>query len=172
MARRMKPKAEGAPTPNKSNVTDEVYQANLAEIMPLYADWQKAVEAAKSAQGAYRAALKKAKKDGCNADAIAAALKERKQDQDERKLFYRDMGRVLRLLGVPVGTQFSLLEETPSDPEVAGYEAAKSGVVNSDNPYPEGSNDHALWARGWDRYVTGQFTAAAPKAGGLGAAAA
>jgi len=36
-----------------------------------------------------------------------------------------------------------------SDAFEEGYNAAIDGLVPEDNPYPKGSEDHALWSKGF-----------------------
>lgn len=154
-----------------SNVTDETYDKHLNIILAAEADMAKATEEQKRLTAIYRTALKAAKKDGCNQQAIVAALQMRKKDQDDQRMLHRDMGRVLKLLGMPIGHQFDLFgQDVPlvdrsvdednattaadggSSLEMAynqGEAAGKAGISGLENPYGEGDDRRTPWANGW-----------------------
>lgn len=174
MARKLKDAGkQDAKVERKSNVPDEVYERHLGEIEAKHGEMAEAQEALASARGAYRAALKAAKKDGCNADAITDALKERKKDVDERKTHWRDVGRILRLMKSPLGTQFGLFEEAEAvtfmdikSAEAAGRKVGKAGGNLSDCPLREDHRFYSAWVSGYD---AGQAENAPKPTNGAGA---
>jgi hypothetical protein len=165
-------------------VPDATYKLHLEKIGALRGDMKRAQDALNAARGSYRAALKVAKQDGCNPDAIAAAFAERDKDQVERKMYFRDFGRALRLLGVPLGTQLNLFDgdatvaaiegDGPTTPEMAeqrGRIDCKAGVPNDANPFEPGTEQHQRWRIGWDLHAEGVYTAKNAPARGIGQSA-
>ena len=114
---------------------------------------------------------KAAKKLGMSADAITAAIAERKREPLERVQHFRKMARYLRLMGAPLGTQLTIFDEglektgltgeAPSDGNVVsfedgaayeqGYRAGKSGKSIGDGPYTEDSDTGVQWAAGYNK---------------------
>lgn len=181
---RTKPPASVTAQALAGNVPDDTYRIHLDALMQLRGDMKKRQEELNAARGAYRARMKVAKSDGCNIDAIAAALVERDKDQTERKLYYRDFGRVLRMLNVPVGTQLGLFDGdadvkamdgdgpmTPDMAEKAGYDACRAGVPNSNNQFEAGTEEHQRWRIGWDKACEETFAPKRPAARGIGQSA-
>lgn len=115
-----------------------------------------------AAQGAYRASLKAAKKAGVNqAQMIAAMQIKTNADEADVAMGFRDLGRYLRYLNVPLGTQFAMFDDQAADvpPEAqakqdewetheAGYRAAQHGVDAADCPFPAGSEAAQVWSLG------------------------
>ncbi len=118
-----------------------------------------------SARGVYRSVLKAAKKAGINGPMMIRAMSiHTTEDEDLVAMDFRDLGRYLRYLNNPIGTQLGLFDdgwdkvEVPDDARKEheeweahdhGYRAAQDGIPIDQNPNPPGSEVAQVWALGW-----------------------
>lgn len=123
------------------------------------------------ARGELAAAQKTGKTDlGSKAwvEAVKAAVKLKRQaakgGTGEIVQEHRQIGRILRLLDTPLGTQFNLFavpEEEPAAPGEAkpvseadaylqGEHAYKNSEPRDNNPFGAGEANHVQWDRGWN----------------------
>jgi hypothetical protein len=89
----------------RANVTDDTCVAAVLECGPLK-------DALESAQGAYRAALKKWQERGV--DEVAWFLKTRKRDVQDVEAEIRRRNRILRAMSFPLGAQLGMFDDGES----------------------------------------------------------
>lgn len=170
---------KGASLKPGGNVTDEIIAHHLKLILPLKANLDKAREAQQTANGAYRAALKAAKGDNIQPDAITDAIKLKEGDSGEIRLKSELTRRVLKVLGSPMADLFAeqmdlFADKAPAVPEgdtldachAQGEEACRAGQTANANPYPAGSEQWKAWDTGFHaefeyRVANGQPSTAA-----------
>lgn len=138
-------------------------EADLVEI-------DAALKIVQKARADFGATRKRAKNDlGSKTwvDAIVAAVKLKRQSDKGGTgsivTEHRQIGRVLRLMDCPLGTQWSLFavpeekaaEDAPAngvprlaEAELAGQHAASNGEPRSNNPWQPGSQNHVDWDAG------------------------
>ena len=146
--------AKAKPGPgHNGEVPDEVIERHLEEVNTKRLAMDKAKLEHDQKKGEFRAALKLAKEDGVNVDALRWAHDLSKQDSAEVLRRVHDTGRMLKLMKVPLGTQFSLFSDVEApklvNPVLAGQAAGKSGAPRTENPHPPGSNEFQLWDDAW-----------------------
>ena len=149
----------------------EVFEEQMKLIRPLYEDLEIANHARAAANSAYRTQLKAAKKAGINIDALTKALALQKREPDDVTKEFTDLNRYLAWLGIPVGTQLGLFDETrtvataaedfakrPISTEASiakakteGFDAGHEAKNKAENPYEEGSPEALAWDAEWDR---------------------
>lgn len=95
-------------------VADEVLQRNTLLIEAAQAELDEAMGEVAKLRGVLGNRRKVAKSDGCDVDAIVQALRLRKQaaagGSEPIVARHRMVGRILGLLGHPLGTQFKLFD--------------------------------------------------------------
>lgn len=136
--------------PAESNVSSDTWAKHLSIVIQT----KRAVE---EANGGHRAALKKAKADGCSPKALLAAIAAKRLDQTVVEQDLRDYVRALHVARIPVDANTIYGGWTPPPREEedvfgandAGYRAGKGGAPASDNPHPAGSESHQAWAKAW-----------------------
>ncbi len=96
------------------------------------------------------------------------ALKDKKQEPGAVITLERNRRRYLKIMGAPVGTQFDLLNDVEVkdtvDAELAGYHAGKNNESADNNAYQPGTEEHARWTTGWNRWVAENAPGARPAA--------
>jgi hypothetical protein len=155
---------------DNSEPKDEVIERNFNAIELAWSEIDAAGRIMQKARSALSAALKTAKTD-CGsktwATNIEKAVKLKRQGDKggngELVTEHRQIGRILRLKGVPLGVQFKLfpLGDEPSgdgtlagmDANLQGQHAGRSGEPAENNPFTPGTAEFADWAEGW---VNGQ----------------
>ena len=155
----MAKKAKPAVAPPQ-RVSPEIIQKFAGSVVRLK-------EAVDSANGEYRAELKKAKAAGVNTGILLDSLRQKKRDLDQVNADLRDKVYYHGILGMPVEQAWlfgnpevpaGVAEQvTVQDAEAAGFTAGKSGGARGDNLHPAGSAMFAAWDRGYQR---GQATIA------------
>lgn len=148
---------------NGSEPPDEVVQRNAAAIEVALSDVDAALRIVQQARANLGVARKTAKTDlGSKAwvDSVVAAVK-LKRDADKGGMGeivqeHRQMGRVLRLINCPLGTQFNLFSVAEEDTDGAkmdaalqGEQAGREGVPRDNNPFTPGKPDWFAWNNGW-----------------------
>lgn len=139
----------GGPPLLGGDVTDEIYQRHLRTIQSKRGAFEKARDAAKQANGEYRSALKAAKADGVDTEAVLLAHTLEKRDSVDVARLYHNAGRVLRLRESPLHTQLNLFSDValpaPENPVLAGEAAGKRGERADANPHTPGSEPFVQW---------------------------
>lgn len=153
---------------NTGEVTDETVGMHVNLIKAAEANWREARDRAAELQGVLRNRFKVAKNDGVDVDALKLAFKINERASGEIVAEQRNVGRYLKIMGSPLGTQWSLFEDSVTDdgkPKVdaslQGQHAGRNGEPAENNPFTPGTDDFAAWAEGW---TNGQ----AMLAGGIG----
>ncbi|MGH6967776.1 MAG: ribosome modulation factor [Stellaceae bacterium] len=95
----------------------EIFEHHLEIIKPLKAEVDAKRADHQTANATYRSALKAAKKDGVDTDAMVQALALAEQDPDEAALTFRNLGNYLTWMNSPLGSQFRLDGEAPDAPK-------------------------------------------------------
>lgn len=142
---------------HNSGPSDETYLTNVRLIQADQIALDELVAAANEQRGVLRNRYKVAKKDGCDVEAIRLVLKLGKRTSGEVVTEHRNVGRILRLLDHPLGTQYNLFvvggeDEAPAtamDAELQGQHAGRNGESADNNPFPPGSAEHVEWRQGW-----------------------
>lgn len=119
-------------------VPDEVLQRNTLLIEAAQAELDEVMGEAAKLRGVLGNRRKVAKSDGCDVDAIVQALRLKKQagigGSEPIVTRHRMVGRILGLLGHPLGTQFNLF----------GNEGAASDGAASDGASSEGAGSEGI----------------------------
>lgn len=112
-----------------------------------------------SAQGRYRAVLKKAKEAGINTKLMLAAMAKLDQDSEDRKAEEAELHRYMGWMGMSVGAQSSMELDKPAQKaldqftiaqhEETGYRAGRGGRNRDDHGLTAGTPAHAAWDKGW-----------------------
>lgn len=157
------------PGHNSKEPPDETIQTCASHIEAALIEIDEAAKVMASARGKLSAARKLTKKD-CGskawADSIESAIKLKraasKGGTGEIVTEHRQMGRVLRLLDSPLGTQFNLFtvadepeasgaKNGPSpgmDAELQGQHAWANNEPISNNPFQPGTEEFVAWETG------------------------
>lgn len=170
---------------HNSEPPDEVVSRNFDAIELALIEIDNAARIMQKARAGFKAARDTAKTD-CGskawAESIVASVKLKRQGEKggngELVTEHRQIGRILRLKGVPLGTQFRLFhfDDAPADgapvaamdAELQGQHAGRNGEPAENNPFTPGSEEFAGWAQGW---VNGQAMLAKGVVTGNGAEA-
>ena len=165
---------------HNSEPPDEIIDRNFNSIELAMIEIDNASRIMQKARAGLKAALDTAKTD-CGSKAwalsIQASVKLKRQGEKggngEIATEHRQIGRILRLKGVPLGTQFNLFAVPETDANGAkvdatalGEQAGREGVKREDNPFAAGGEDWFAWNNGWQ---VGQDTIAATLGRGNGA---
>ncbi len=146
------------------NLTPEAFLQHYRVIGDAKRVMDRVQDELKSARGIYRSALKAAKKQGVNQAMLIEAMRIKTiADEAEEAIHFRDLGRYLRYLNSPLGAQFGLFDDAPTEvsPDArakhddweaheAGYRAAQAGTPVEDCPFPVGSEAAQVWSLGWN----------------------
>lgn len=161
--------ANGKAGHNSGEPPDEVVQRNAVAIEVALSEVDAALRIVQAARANLGVARKTAKTDlGSKAwvDSVVAAVKLKRQSEKggtgEIVTEHRQMGRVLRLMNCPLGTQFNLFgvaaeTEIPEslggkngmDAELQGQHAWRNSEPESNNPFQAGSENHVMWQQGF-----------------------
>lgn len=158
-----------------SNVTDETIRDFCVRARVAHTELDRTRKEMQSTNGVYRQILKDAKKAGVAGEDIIWYIAAVERDPAEIDAETKRRNRLAQVMGLPIGTQLGMfddgttvatavdqaklpkvknggapVEEAGLTPEM-GYVAGKAGKPAADNPHPEGSPSHDLWASGWTR---------------------
>ena len=147
---------ENAKKKNSGEVTDETVGMHVNLIKAAETNWREARDRAAELQGVLRNRDKVATNDGVDIDALKLAFKIAERASGEIVAEQRSIGRYLRIMGSPLGTQWSLFEDSDADegkPKVdanlQGQHAGRNGEPAENNPFTPGTEDFTAWAEGW-----------------------
>lgn len=159
-SRRKSDKAK--PAKNAGPVSDETIGMHIGLIKDAEAKWRKLRDEATQAQGVLRNRYKVAKNDGVDVDSLKLAFRIAERVSGEVISEQRNVGRYLRIMGAPIGTQWSLFDDVDDgdtgagpkvDPNLQGQHAGRNGEPAENNPFTPGTEPFTEWAAGW---VNGQ----------------
>lgn len=147
---------------NGDGPSDEVYLRNLTLIAADQVALDKLKEAVAEQVAVLRNRYKTSKDDGCDNDAIRLYLKIKKRPAGEIVSEHRSLGRILRLMEDPLGTQWQLFSipadveaakegVVPMEAELQGQHAYSNGEPLENNPFGSepGSQNYVDWRQGW-----------------------
>lgn len=158
---------------HNSEPPDEVVSRNFDAIELALIEIDNASRIMQKARAGLKAALDTAKTD-CGSKAwalsIQASVKLKRQGEKggngELVTEHRQIGRILRLKGVPLGVQFKLFAfaDEPAgedgapvaamDAELQGQHAYSNNEPLTNNPFQPGTQEHVDWGMGWNNAQT------------------
>lgn len=145
---------------NTGEVTDETVGMHVNLIKAAEVQWREARDRAAELQGVLRNRYKVAKNDGVDIDALKLAFKIAERSSSEVVAEQRSLARYLKIMGSPLGMQWSLFEDSVTeegrpkvDANLQGQHAGRNGEPAENNPFTPGSADFVAWSEGW---VAGQ----------------
>jgi hypothetical protein len=158
---------------NSGEVPDETIARHVDLIKASEIEWREARDKAAELQGVLRNRYKVAKGDGVDIDSLKLAFRIAERASGEVIEEQRNVGRYLKIMGSPLGHQWSLFDEPDADgakPDATarGEQAGREGADRDSNPYSPGSADWFAFNNGWQ---AGQDTIAATLGRGNGEAA-
>lgn len=149
----------------------EVFDKHMALLRPLQKTLRETTDARRTANSAWRTALKAAKKEGIDTDALTAALAYQAADPEDVTKKFTNINRYLVWLGAAVGTQLGLFgpgltvasaaeaeqfdkqpistEASVREARTKGFDAGSDGKNLSDNPHEDGSPEFLAWGGGY-----------------------
>jgi hypothetical protein len=159
---------------NSGEVPDETIARHVDLIKASEIEWREARDKAAELQGVLRNRYKVAKGDGVDIDSLKLAFRIAERSSGEVIEEQRNLGRYLKIMGCPLGHQWSLFEEPDADgakPDATarGEQAGREGADRDSNPYSPGTPDWFAFNNGWQ---AGQDSIAATLGRGNGEAAA
>lgn len=167
-------KKRGTKGKNVGEASDETVGMHVNLIKAAEIEWRELRDKASQAQGVLRNRYKVAKGDGVDVDSLKLAFRIAERSSGEVISEQRNVGRYLRIMGAPVGTQWNLFEDTQDegvqklDATAAGEQAGREGADRDSNPHTPGSELWFQWNNGWN---TGQDSIAQTLGRGNGAGA-
>lgn len=164
---------------DNSEPKDEVVARNFDAIELALVEIDSAARIMQKARADLKAARTTAKADlGSKAwvESVVAAVKLKRQADKggtgELVTEHRQIGRILRLKGVPLGTQFKLFafDDAPADgapvaamdAELQGQHAYSNNEPRENNPFQPGTQEHVDWGLGWNNAQTATAREMAP----------
>lgn len=160
---------------NAGPVSDETVGMHINLIKEAEARWRELRDQATQAQGVLRNRYKVAKSDGVDTDSLKKALSIAERGTGEVMAEQRNIGRYLRIMGAPIGHQWTLFEDA-EDPAVQeldataqGEQAGLNGEPSSNCPFKAGTEQAFSWRNGWqigaDKLTDSFKTGRKPEAG-------
>ncbi len=159
---------------NSGEVADETVGMHINLIKAAELEWRELRDKASAAQGVLRNRYKVAKQDGVDVDSLKLAFRINERSSGEVISEQRNVGRYLKIMGSPLGTQWNLFEDTQDegvqklDAKAAGEQGGREGVDRDSNPYQPGTELWFEWNNGWQ---VGQDAIASTLGRGNGAGA-
>ena len=146
---------------NVGEASDETVGMHVNLIKAAEVEWRELRDKASQAQGVLRNRYKVAKGDGVDVDSLKLAFRIAERATGEVVSEQRNVGRYLRIMGSPLGTQWSLFDSDEGegegrpkvDPSLQGQHAGRNGEPAENNPFTPGTAQFTDWAAGW---VNGQ----------------
>lgn len=139
---------------NVGEASDETVGMHVNLIKAAEIEWRELRDKASQAQGVLRNRYKTAKGDGVDVDSLKLALRIAERASGEVISEQRNVGRYLRIMGSPIGTQFSLgFDEIDApvqelDASAAGEQAGLNGEPAGNCPYQAGTEQAFAWRNG------------------------
>lgn len=147
---------------NKGPLSEETAKMHISLIQEARTNWRALRDEATKGSGVLRNRIKIAKGDGLDTTALLKALDEADRPAGAVITEHRNMTRYLTLMGSPLGTQLSLLEDATADgddrptnssamdAELQGQHAWSNGEPVANVPFTPGSEEFAQWVAGWN----------------------
>lgn len=139
---------------NVGEASDETVGMHVNLIKAAEIEWRELRDKATQAQGVLRNRYKVAKGDGVDVDSLKLAFRIAERSTGEVISEQRNLGRYLRIMGSPLGHQWSLFDEPDADgatldAAAKGERDGREGVDRSENPYQPGSPDWFSYNNSW-----------------------
>lgn len=138
---------------NSGEVPDETVANHINLIKAAEIEWRELRDKASQAQGVLRNRYKVAKGDGVDIDSLKQAFRIAERAGGEVVSEQRAIGRYLRIMGSPLGTQWNLFEGEQAaetiDPVAQGEHAGLNSEPRENNPYQPGTEPAFMWHNGW-----------------------
>lgn len=139
---------------NIGEASDETVGMHINLIKEAEAKWRELRDQATQAQGVLRNRYKVAKGDGVDVDSLKLAFRIAERATGEVIAEQRNLGRYLKIMGSPLGHQWSLFEEPDADgasldAAAQGEQAGREGADRSANPYQPGTPNWFSWNNSW-----------------------
>lgn len=145
---------------NAGPISDEALARHIDLIQAAELEFDEARDAAAVKSGILRNRYKVAKNDGADIEALKLALKLAKRTTGEVVTEHRNVGRIIRLMNLPIGHQFNLfpVDDVAAEPKdeksieaeatLAGEHAGLNGEPKSNNPHQGGTPQWFGWNNG------------------------
>lgn len=147
---------------NVGPVSDEAMLRHIELIQAAELEYDEARDVTAQRSGVLRNRYKVAKNDGVDIEALKLALKLAKRSAGEVVTEHRNVGRIIRLMNLPIGHQFDLFKvagddeaepgkSTAMDAELQGQHAYSNSEPITNNPFdPVHDTDrYNEWRSGW-----------------------
>lgn len=139
---------------NIGEASDETVGMHVNLIKAAEIEWRELRDKASQAQGVLRNRYKVAKGDGVDVDSLKLAFRVAERATGEVIAEQRNIGRYLKIMGSPLGHQWSLFDEQDADgatldAAAQGEQAGREGANRSANPYQPGTPDWFSWNNSW-----------------------
>lgn len=144
---------------NSGEVPDETIARHVDLIKAAEIEWREARDKAAELQGVLRNRYKVAKGDGVDIDSLKLAFRIAERASGEVVSEQRNVGRYLRIMGSPLGTQWSLFDGDAGgegkaavgalDAELQGQAAWRNKEPPENNPFTPGTENFVQWATGY-----------------------
>ena len=139
---------------NIGEASDETVGMHVNLIKAAEIEWRELRDKASQAQGVLRNRYKVAKGDGVDVDSLKLAFRIAERATGEVIAEQRNLGRYLKIMGSPLGHQWSLFEEPDADgasldAAAQGEQAGREGADRSANPYQPGTPNWFSWNNSW-----------------------
>ncbi|WP_319798303.1 hypothetical protein [Nitrobacter sp.] len=166
---------------NSGGITDDELKRQIDHGISLYADVLAAKKVYDKAQSAWRSGIDIAVAAGAPKAEFQQYIKDkakRAEDGDGATVaHHRNMNRILRVMGDPLGTQWNLFavagEEVDDktgkpansamDAELQGQAAYRNNEPETNNPFQPGTEDYVAWDNGWRNAMKHTVMAMGPK---------
>lgn len=152
---------------NIGEASDETVGMHVNLIKAAEVEWRELRDKASRAQGVLRNRYKVAKGDGVDVDSLKLAFRIAERATGEVVSEQRNVGRYLRIMGSPLGTQWPLFDSEDAvetvDPAAQGEHAGLNGEPRENNPYTPATTPWFMWNNG---YQVGQDKLAGSFGGG------
>ena len=147
-------KKRGTEGKNVGEASDETVGMHVNLIKAAEIEWRELRDKASQAQGVLRQRYKVAKGDGVDVDSLKLAFRFAERATGEVISEQRNVGRYLKIMGSPLGTQWSLFDEPDADgakldATAQGEQAGREGADRESNPYTPGTPNWFAYNNGW-----------------------
>lgn len=141
---------------NSGEVPEETIANHINLIKAAEIEWRELRDKAAQAQGVLRNRYKVAKGDGVDVDSLKLAFRINERASGEVISEQRNIATYLKIMGSPLGHQWSLFEGDDEngaklDATAQGEQAGREGADRSNNPFSPGSDDWFAYNNGWQK---------------------
>lgn len=143
---------------NTGEISEEAIARHVDLIKAAELEWREKRDEATALKGVLANRYKVFKNDGGDTDALKLAFRIAERVSGEVVTEQRAVGRYLKIMGAPIGTQWTLFEEEPGesaapgvgmDAELQGQAAYRNSEPYGNCPFQPGTQYHQDWSSGW-----------------------